>query len=163
MARILQILRIPGNYSSGADVHRLPHLMPENLKEKYMNIKGKVFKVLPTTTGTSQQGNQWEKQDFIVEYLENKAQRFPDRLLLSCMNDRIREYDLHEGDEVNINVGHRVREYQGRYFNDVYIYSFAKGGQKEPAGDANSQSTDNTATQEEKTPQTEENAEELPF
>ena len=35
------------------------------------------------------------------------------------MNDRIREYDIHEGDEVLIGFGHSVREYQGRYYNDL--------------------------------------------
>ena len=42
------------------------------------------------------------------------------------MNGRIAEYDLHENDEVLIGFGHSIREYQGRYFNELRLYKFQK-------------------------------------
>lgn len=42
------------------------------------------------------------------------------------MGERIKEYDLHEGDEVRIGFGHKVREWQGRYFPEFWIYKFEK-------------------------------------
>ena len=90
-----------------------------------MKFEGKIFKVFPTQSGTSQRG-EWMKQDFIFEYFEQPTDRYADRVLLSIMNDRIREYDLHEGDEVIIGFGHNTREYQGRYFNEIRIYHFEK-------------------------------------
>ena len=96
-----------------------------------MQFQGRIYKIYPTQSGTSANGNQWSRQDFIFEYFEQPTDRYADRVLLSVMNDRIREYDLHEGDEVIIGFGHNTREYQGRYFNDVRLYHFEKVKQAE--------------------------------
>ena len=91
-----------------------------------MEFKGRIAKVMPQISGPKQDGGQWTKVEFIFEYFEHPEDRWADRVVLSAMNDRISEYDLHEGDEVNIGFGHMVREYQGRYFNEVRIYRFEK-------------------------------------
>lgn len=95
-----------------------------------MQFQGRILKLFPVQSGTSQRG-EWSRQDFIFEYFETPNDRYADRVLLSVMNDRIREYDLHEGDEVIIGFGHTTREYQGRYFNDVRLYHFEKVKQVE--------------------------------
>lgn len=84
------------------------------------------MKVLPVTSGTSQSGNAWQKQEFVFEYFEHETDRWSDKVVLSVMNDRIKEYDLHEGDEVIIGFGHSAREYQGRWFNDLRAYKIEK-------------------------------------
>ena len=91
-----------------------------------MKLKGRIYKVLPIQSGTSQNGNSWQKQEFVFEFFEEENQRFADRVPLNVMNDRIKEYDLHEGDEVEIGFGHNVREYNGRYYADFSIYYFKK-------------------------------------
>lgn len=91
-----------------------------------MTLKGRIYKVFPCVQGTSAAGNQWVKQDFIFEFFECPTDRYSDKVLLSCMNERIKEYDIHEGDEVRIGFGHRVREYNGRYFNELSMYHFEK-------------------------------------
>ena len=96
-----------------------------------MQFQGRIYKLFPVQTGTSQRG-EWSRQDFIFEYFESPNDRYADRVLLSVMNDRIKEYDLHEGDEVIIGFGHTTREYQGRYFNDVRLYHFEKVKQLTP-------------------------------
>ena len=90
-----------------------------------MQFQGRIYKLFPVQSGTSQRG-EWTKQDFIFEYFEQPTDRYADRVLLSIMNDRIKDYDLHEGDEVIIGFGHNTREYQGRYFNDIRLYHFEK-------------------------------------
>ena len=97
-----------------------------------MQFQGRIYKLFPIQSGTSQRG-EWTKQDFIFEYFEQPTDRYADRVLLSIMNDRIKEYDLHEGDEVIIGFGHNTREYQGRYFNDVRLYHFEKVARKDAA------------------------------
>lgn len=82
--------------------------------------------MLPVRTGTSRDGAEWKSQEFVFEYFEEDAKRYADRVVLSVMNDRISEYDLHVNDEVRIGFSHKVREYQGRYYNDLHIYKFAK-------------------------------------
>lgn len=97
-----------------------------------MQFQGRIYKIFPVQSGTSSRG-EWKKQDFIFEYFEQPTDRYADRVLLSVMNDRIKEYDLHEGDEVIIGFGHNTREYQGRFFNDVRMYHFEKVKQVEKA------------------------------
>ena len=109
-----------------------------------MQFQGRIFKLFPVQSGTSSRG-EWMKQDFIFEYFEAPTDRYADRVLLSVMNDRIREYDLHEGDEVIIGFGHNTREYQGRYFNDVRMYHFEKVVRKDAT--AQPQPTENKPTQ----------------
>ena len=67
-----------------------------------MEFKGRIMKVLPVTSGTSQNNNEWKKQEFVFEYFEQQTDRYSDKVCLSIMNDRIAEYDLHENDEVLI-------------------------------------------------------------
>lgn len=91
-----------------------------------MQFQGRIYRIFPVQSGTSANGNEWSRQDFIFEYFEQPTDRYADRVLLNVMNDRIKDYDLHEGDEVIIGFGHSTREYQGRTFNDVRLYHFEK-------------------------------------
>ena len=96
-----------------------------------MQFPGRIYRMYPIQSGTSANGNQWSRQDFVFEYFENPTDRYADRVLLSVMNERIKEYDLHEGDECIIGFAHTTREYQGRCFNDIRIYHFEKVKQVE--------------------------------
>ena len=103
-----------------------------------MQFEGRINKLFPVQTGTSQRG-EWSRQDFIFEYFENPTDRYADRVLLSVMNDRIKEYDLHEGDTVICGFSHTTREYQGRYFNDIRLYHFEKVVRKDATAAAQPQ------------------------
>ena len=96
-----------------------------------MIITGRISKVLPLTSGTSAGGNEWHRQDFIFEFFENPSDRFPDKVLLSLLNDKIKEYAPNENEEVTIGIGHRVDEYNGKFYNKLYVYSFERRGAKE--------------------------------
>ena len=91
-----------------------------------MEFKGRIERLLPIRKGVRNDGTEWHSQEFVFEYHEHDTDRFSDKVLLSLMNDRIKEYDLHEGDEVTIGFGHNIREWQGRIFNEVRIYKFEK-------------------------------------
>ena len=91
-----------------------------------MEFKGKIQKVFPIQEGTSQNGNHWRKVDFVFEYREHENDRWTDKVLLSALNDRIEQYDLHEGDDVVIGFYHNVSEYNGRSYNEVRVYKFEK-------------------------------------
>ncbi len=87
-----------------------------------MDIKGKIYKVFPIVKGTRQDGTEWSRQDFIVEFFEHETDRYADRVMLNIMNERVKECDLHEGDEVTVGIGHSVREYKGRWYNEIRCY-----------------------------------------
>ena len=91
-----------------------------------MEFKGRIYKVLETTSGTSRDNKEWKKQEFIFEFFEHDTDRYSDKVVLSVMNERIEQYDLHEQDEVVIGFGHNVREYQGRYYNELRVYKLEK-------------------------------------
>ena len=91
-----------------------------------MQFQGRIYRIYPVQSGTSANGKEWSRQDFIFEYFENPTDRYADRVLLSVMNERIKEYDIHEGEECIIGFAHTTREYQGRVFNDVRLYHFEK-------------------------------------
>lgn len=91
-----------------------------------MEFTGRIARLLPLQSGTSQNGNSWKRQDFIFEYFEHDTDRWSDKVLLSVMNDRIAEHDLHEGDEVKIGFSHNVREYNMKVFNELRAYKIEK-------------------------------------
>ena len=91
-----------------------------------MEFKGRIYKVMPITEGVNRAGDKWQKQEFLFEYFEHDTDRYTDKVALSIMNERSKECDLHEGDEVTIGFGHTVREYQGRYYNDIRCYKIEK-------------------------------------
>ena len=84
-----------------------------------MEVQGRISKILSTRTGTKSDGTTWQAQEFIFEFFETPEQRWSDKVVLSIMNERIKEYNLHEGDEVKIGFSHGVNEWNGRVFNDV--------------------------------------------
>jgi len=74
--------------------------------------------------GKRSDGSEWRSQEFIVEFFETPDQRWSDKVVLSAMNERIDEYDLHEGKEVRVGFSHGVREYQGKWYPEFHIYKF---------------------------------------
>lgn len=91
-----------------------------------MEVQGRISKILSTRTGTKSDGTTWQAQEFIFEFFETPEQRWSDKVVLSIMNERIKEYNLHEGDEVKIGFSHGVNEWNGRYYPEFRIYKFEK-------------------------------------
>ena len=72
-------------------------------------------------SGTSQQtGNQWRKQEFVVEWYENPSDTQSQKIVLSVMNDNIDKLKVQIGDKMEVRFDLRYREYNGRYYMDVY-------------------------------------------
>lgn len=93
-----------------------------------MEFRGRIYKVLPEQSGTNREGKEWRRLDFIFEYFERPDDRYSDKVVLSVMNERIDQYKIQEGDEVVIGFGHNVREYQGRWYNEMRIYKYENAG-----------------------------------
>ena len=72
----------------------------------------------------------------MFEYFEHDSDRWSDKVVLMLMGDRIKEADLHEGDEVKIGFGHSVREWNGRWFNELRVYKLEKVKTTQPAPEA---------------------------
>jgi hypothetical protein len=53
-----------------------------------MEFEGRISRVLPVRSGTSQRG-EWKALPFVFEYFESNDQRWPDRVLLETMDTNI--------------------------------------------------------------------------
>lgn len=89
-----------------------------------MEFEGRILRILPARTGISKKsGNAWKALPFVFEYFETPDQRYSDKVLLEQFDttaiDRMKEYD-----KVRIGFAPRLREYEGRLFNDIHMYKF---------------------------------------
>lgn len=78
-----------------------------------MNIKGKIKKVLPIASGTTKDGKLWRKQDILIETEE----RYPQSILIGIRDGMIDQYQVIEGERIEVDVNFRANEYNGKYYN----------------------------------------------
>ena len=73
-----------------------------------MEFQGRIAKVLPVRSGTSQRG-EWKSQPFVFEYFENPTDRYADSVLLETFDDKVIDH-MKEGMEVRCGFSHRAKE-----------------------------------------------------
>ena len=87
-----------------------------------MGFKGKVIAVLPVKSGTSQSGNEWATQQYVVESHE----QYPQKMVFEVFGkDRIKEANISIGDELEVEVNFDAREYQGKWYNSIKAWKVA--------------------------------------
>lgn len=91
-----------------------------------MKLKGRVTRMLPLAAGVSASGNNWRKQEFLFGFYEHESDIYETVIVLSLMNERIDEYQLKEGDRLDVDIRLTSREYNGRYFNDIRLTGITK-------------------------------------
>lgn len=88
-----------------------------------MKFQGRVKKMLPLRSGVSQRtGNEWKALPFIFEYFENPTDHYPESVVLETYDTKVID-NLKEGMEIVVGFGHRTREFEGRWYNELRIYS----------------------------------------
>ena len=102
-----------------------------------MELKGKVIQLLPVQTGMGKKG-QWKKQEFIVE----TQTQYPKKVCLSAWGDKIDQFNVSEGDIVNVSVDLESREYNGRWYTEARAWKIDKSGN----GGANVNSAKSTSS-----------------
>tara|TARA_R100000995_G_scaffold18009_1_gene7275 strand:- start:838 stop:1179 length:342 start_codon:yes stop_codon:yes gene_type:complete len=88
-----------------------------------MEIKGTIVKILPLQSGTSKAGNEWKKQDVILQQFDKYSKEvcvtaFGDEALQSLSKFIV-------GDTVDIKVNVESREYNGKYYTNLNGYWWA--------------------------------------
>lgn len=89
-----------------------------------MELKGKVIQLLQLQTGTGKKGV-WKKQEFIVE---TAASQYPKKVCLSIWGDKIDQFNVKVGDQVNVFVDLESREYNGRWYTEARAWKLEKSG-----------------------------------
>src|SRR5690606_10861120 len=86
-----------------------------------MEISGKIIQVLDEQTGNGRNGV-WRKRDYV---LETKSQ-YPKRVCVTVWGDKIDQFGMQPGDEVNMGIEIESREYNGRWYTDVKAWKVDK-------------------------------------
>lgn len=89
-----------------------------------LSIKGKVIKVLPETSGTSQAGKAWVKQDFVIE----TADEYPKKVCFTAFGEKIVPVvkTLTVGQEVEVSFNAESREHNEKYYTQLNAWKISK-------------------------------------
>ena len=86
-----------------------------------MEIKGKIIGILPEKSGQSANG-EWRKQEYILE----TDTSYPKKICFMAWGDKIGEFNLQQGENVEVSVDLESREYNGRWYTDVKAWKVSK-------------------------------------
>jgi hypothetical protein len=115
-------------------------------KIEKLEIKGKIIEILPEKSGQSANG-EWRKQEYILE----TDTSYPKKICFMAWGDKIGEFNLQQGENVEVSVDLESREYNGRWYTDVKAWKVSKdemGANNEPTY-GNQDSNENKVSLEE--------------
>ena len=102
-----------------------------------MEFTGKIIQISPVVSGTSQSGNQWRKQEFVLEEL---ADRYPQTICLTAFNDKCDALAKRAvGETVRAIFDCKAREQNGRWFNSLNLWAITDLTQQQTATTASTQ------------------------
>lgn len=129
-----------------------------------MEFQGRIRKVLPVRTGTSQRtGNDWRCLPFVSEYFENETDRWPDSVVLETFDEKVIA-NLQEGMEVRCGFSHRAKEYDGKTFNEIRLYKIESvKSSEQPAQHPQPQPASEQPAAQHQQQQAQEQPDDLPF
>ena len=101
-----------------------------------MEITGKIIAVLEPRRGTSSRtGSEWVCGQYVLETMD----QYPRKLFFEVFgSDRMQQFNIQMGEEINVFFDINAREYQGKYYNDIRAWRIdrVQPGQPAPADNA---------------------------
>ena len=99
-----------------------------------MELTGKIIAVMEPRGGVSARtGNQWMTQEYVLEV----PGQYPKRCLFNIFGeDRIKQFNIQQGEDLTIQFDIDAREYNGRWFNDIRAYNVVRGQVQQPVAGA---------------------------
>ena len=90
-----------------------------------MELTGRIIAVLPAQSGVSARtGNNWMSQDYVIEV----PGQYPRKCLFRIFGeDRIKQFNIQQGEDVTVQFDIDAHEFNGRWFNDVRAYNIIRG------------------------------------
>lgn len=81
-----------------------------------MDFRGKIIAVMPLQKGISKaNGNEWKKQEYVIE----NHDQYPRKMCFNLWSDKIDQFNIQLGEELNVSFDIDAREYNGRWYNDI--------------------------------------------
>ena len=92
-----------------------------------MELKGRIIAVFDTKSGTSSKtGNPWMMQGYVIEV----PGQYPRRCMFSVFGeDRIKQLNIQNGEDLTVQFDIDAREYNGRWYNDFRAYNVIRDQQ----------------------------------
>lgn len=90
-----------------------------------MDINGKVIQVFDKVTGVGKNGNNWQKQEFILE----QPGQYPKKVMVALWGDKVEQFAVKNGEELTVSVDVESREYNGRWYTDVKAWNIQRKNQ----------------------------------
>lgn len=118
------------------------------------SIKGNIVNILKIESGVSRAGNEWKKQEFVVETQE----QYPRKICFTLFNEKTSMLEgFSAGQEVEVSFNVESREYNGKWFHNINAWKI------EPAQTGNQQETPPEYREEDIPPEPEDDSNDLPF
>lgn len=81
-----------------------------------LKIEGKIIQVLPEVGGISKAGNEWKKQEYVLETHD----QYPKKICFQIFGtDKIAQAAIQAGEELIVSIDIDSREYQGRWYTSI--------------------------------------------
>ena len=81
-----------------------------------MEITGKIIAVLPEQGGVSKNGNEWKKQEYVLETHD----QYPKKVCFQLFGaDRIAQAAIQPGEELTVSFDIESREYMGKWYTNI--------------------------------------------
>ena len=89
-----------------------------------MEIQGKIIAALPERSGVSARG-EWKSQTYVIE----TQGQYPKKLAFDVFGEeRIKQFNIKQGEELTVSFDFDAHEYNGRWFNSVRAFNVEKSG-----------------------------------
>ena len=90
-----------------------------------MDLTGKIIAVLPANSGVSARtGNPWMSQEYVLEV----PGQYPRKCLFRIFGeDRIKQFNIQQGEDLTVQFDIDAHEYNGRWFNEIRAYNIVRG------------------------------------
>ena len=107
-----------------------------NKRYRNMELTGRIIAVLEAKSGTSAKtGNAWMKQEYVMEI----PGQYPRHCVFSVFGEeRIKQMNIRNGEDLTVLFDIDAREYNGRWYNDFRVYNVVRSQAPLPPSDNNS-------------------------
>ena len=89
-----------------------------------MELTGRIIAVLPPNSGVSQRtGNPWMSQEYVLEV----PGQYPKKCVFRLFGeDRIKSFNIQNGEDLTVSFDIDAHEYNGRWFNQISAYNITR-------------------------------------
>ena len=88
-----------------------------------LEVSGKIIEILTVKSGQSANG-EWRKQEYILE----TESQYPKKICFMAWGDKIDDFNIQQGESLEVSVDLESREYNGRWYTDVKAWKVSRQG-----------------------------------